>query len=209
MSTTDLAPNHHAHHAPFAGVVGLAAALTMIHGRDDDARLAIDLSGLTPGDTVVDIGSGPGVAARAAARHGATVIGVDPARVMLRVARLLTHRAPRVSYRTGAAEQLPLADQSAQVAWSIATVHHWRDIDAGLAEVRRVLADSGRFVAIERHVQPGARGHASHGWTEAQAERFSDACREHGFADVRIEHATGKRGAMLAVVATDRERRRG
>ena len=40
---------------------------------------------------------------------------------------------------TGVAEAIPLPEGSAAVAWSIATVHHWSDIDAGLREVRRVL----------------------------------------------------------------------
>jgi ubiquinone/menaquinone biosynthesis C-methylase UbiE len=50
-------------------------------------------------------------------------------------------------------------------------VHHWHDLDAGLAEVRRVLRPSGRFLAIERQVEPGATGLASHGWTAEQAHR--------------------------------------
>src|SRR4051812_20625105 len=82
-------PNHHAHYAGFSGIMGLVAATSMTFGRDGDARLAVRLGELHGGGTVVDIGCGPGVAARHAARHGATVIGVDPAPVMRRVARLL------------------------------------------------------------------------------------------------------------------------
>ena len=66
----------------------------------------------------------------------------------------------------GAAEALPVADDSVSVVWSIACVHHWADIDAGLREVRRILRSGGRWVAIERRSQPDARGLASHGWTE-------------------------------------------
>ncbi|HEX6417129.1 MAG TPA: hypothetical protein VFZ77_01485 [Acidimicrobiales bacterium] len=54
-------PNSHADHPGF------------------DADLAISLTGTGPGDDVVDIGCGPGVAVRrAAARGGASVTGVDP-----------------------------------------------------------------------------------------------------------------------------------
>jgi ubiquinone/menaquinone biosynthesis C-methylase UbiE len=178
------------------------AALSMVVGRDRDARLAVELSGAGSGDVVVDIGCGPGVAARYAARLGARVTGVDPAPVMLRVARLLTRRSGNVRYVEGTAEALPVPDDSASVVWSIATVHHWTDLDAGLREASRVLRSGGRLVAIERQTLPGARGHASHGWTDAQAHAFADRCREHGLTDVQVERNTSGRRSTVSVGAT-------
>lgn len=195
-------PNHHAHHRGFAGVSGAAIALVMAVGGGDRARLAIDLTGAGPQDTVVDLGCGPGTAVRRAARHGATVIGVDPARVMRRVATALSLGRPGVRYLDGSAEAIPLDDASATVVWSIATVHHWQDIDAGLAEARRVLRPGGRFLAVERHSAPGAKGLHSHGWTPAQAEAFAEACRAHGFVDVRTDEHHMGRHDVLAVLAT-------
>ena len=81
-------PNHHARYPGFAGPAGFLAAASMVLGGQRDARLAERLSGLAAGDTVADIGCGPGTAARRAARLGASVVGVDPAPVMLRLARL-------------------------------------------------------------------------------------------------------------------------
>jgi len=199
MTQHETVPNHHARHAPFSGPMGVLAALSMITGRAEDADVAMQLSGLGPGDAVVDIGCGPGAAVRRAARAGARAIGVDPAPIMLRIARLLTRRG--VSYRKGAAEQLPVDDGAAQVAWSIATVHHWRDLDAGLREVRRVVAPGGCFVAIERHTHPDARGLASHGWTDEQAAAFAARCEEHGFVDARVDRHRGKRRSTVSVTA--------
>jgi ubiquinone/menaquinone biosynthesis C-methylase UbiE len=86
---------------------------------------------------------------------------------MLRLARILTRSSLLACYLQGGAEALSLPDESASVVWSIASVHHWADLDAGLrGEARRVLRPAGRLVAIERRTQPGARGHASHGWTD-------------------------------------------
>jgi ubiquinone/menaquinone biosynthesis C-methylase UbiE len=194
-------PNHHADYPGFRGVAGLVAALSMVFGRKGDAQLAVRLSGMGPGDKVVDVGCGPGVAVRYSARLGATATGVDPAPVMLRVARLLTPSSAKVRYAEGAAEEMPLPEGSASVVWSIATVHHWSDIDAGLREVRRVLLTGGRLVAMERRAEPGARGHGSHGWTDEQATAFADRCREHGFTDVRLERATIGRRSTVSVVA--------
>lgn len=195
-------PNHHADHAGFSGLVGLGAALSMVVGREGDARLVARLSGVRPGDIVLDLGCGPGVAARHAARLGATVIGVDPAPVMLRVARLLSRRSENVRYVEGAAEAVPAADGSASVMWSIATVHHWADVDAGLREARRVIRGGGRLVALERRTRSGARGHASHGWTDSQAEAFAACCRDHGFVDVRVDRTTSGRRSTVSVIAT-------
>ena len=200
MTEQEAPPNHHANHPGFAGVAGFAAALSMVIGRKGDARVAVRLSGMHSGDTVVDIGCGPGAAVRYAARRGATAIGVDPAPVMVRVAKLLTRRTARVRYIEGFAEAIPLQDRSASIVWSIATVHHWGDIDAGLREARRVLVDGGRLVAIERQSKPGATGHASHGWTQEQADVFMNRTRQHGFADVRLERESTGRRTTISVV---------
>lgn len=187
-------PNHHAHYPGFAGLRGFLGAATMVLGRQGDARLAEELSGLGSEDTVVDVGCGPGAAVRRAARTAASVTGVDPAPIMLRVARLISREAKKVHFVEGSAEYVPLSDDSASVVWSIASVHHWADLDAGLHEALRVLRPGGRLVAIERHTRPGARGHASHGWTDDQAGSFADRCLAGGFADARVSrHTYGRR----------------
>lgn len=197
---TLLVPNHHADHPGFSGITGWLAALTMRVGRTRAAELAIELTGLSADDRLVDVGCGPGVAARLGAGRGAIVTGIDPAEVMLQAARRADRRGV-VTWMAGAAESLPLPDDSQDVAWSLAAVHHWPDLEGGLAEVRRVLTPEGRFLAVERRTKPGATGLASHGWTEPQAERFAEMCRSAGFATATVASHTAGRSRVLTVLA--------
>lgn len=185
--------NHHADHPGFAGPIGLVFATFMLASGRRLARLAVEQARVSSTDNVVDIGCGPGSAVRAAARSGAHVTGVDPSPMMLRVARTVTRNQPAVAWSQGTAENLPLPDGSATVAWSVKTVHHWQDVTAGLAEVKRVLAAGGRFLVIEREVRPDSTGLASHGWTDEQVQAFEAACREAGLGTVDVgKHVHGR-----------------
>ena len=194
---TDLAPNHHADYRQFSGAFGYLAGLTMIVGRGRDARLVADIAEPQAADHVLDIGCGPGTAARLAARDGTQVTGVDPAEPMLRLAGLLTRlRRPagEIDWLCGGAEDLPMPDESVTVCWSLASVHHWPDLEGGLSEVERVLRPGGTFIALEKRTQPGATGNASHGWTPAQADAFAALLTDHGFQSADVSnHDLGRR----------------
>jgi SAM-dependent methyltransferase len=203
------AANHqhgHAHgHERFQGVSGLVIGATMLVGRGSLSRLVAGLAGVGPGDRVLDVGCGPGGAAREAARRGATVTGVDPAPVMLRLGRSLSaSRSGRnIVFLQGTAEALPVADRAVTVAWAISSAHHWPDVPAGLRELHRVLAPGGRLIIAERAARPGARGLAAHGFTDAQAAETVAAAQAAGFAGARHEtHRAGRR--TLAVVRAHR-----
>jgi ubiquinone/menaquinone biosynthesis C-methylase UbiE len=190
--------NHHADYPGFSGLAGLVIGLLLLATGRASARLAMDRASVSAADRVVDIGCGPGSAVRAAARRGAAVTGVDPALIMLRLARALSRNQSRVAWCEGAAEDLPVPDGSATVVWSLATVHHWKDVRSGLAEARRVLAPAGRFLVIERRVRPGTNGLASHGWTDDQAQTFAAGCRVAGFDSVRTDqHRCGRRNVWV------------
>lgn len=186
MSDEPSVVNHHADHPGFAGLSGTLYGLVfLLTGRRNGMR-AVRAAGIGAADHVVDIGCGPGTAARLAARRGARVTGIDPSPVMLRLARAVGRARAGIVWAEGSAEALPVPDGDATVVWSLATVHHWRDVPQGLAEAMRVLRPGGRLVAVERRCEPGATGVASHGWTAAQAESFADHCRRAGMVDVTV-----------------------
>jgi SAM-dependent methyltransferase len=87
----------------------LLAGLGMLIIGRGYARLAVDLASVSDADRVVDIGCGPGSAVRAAAQRGASVVGVDPAPLMLRLAGAVTGDQSNITWSQGSAEKLPLA----------------------------------------------------------------------------------------------------
>ena len=188
-------------HERFQGASGLVIGAVMLVGRGAVSRLVADLAGVGPADRVLDVGCGPGGAAREAARRGGAVTGVDPAPLMLALGRYLSRgRSGRgIVFVQGTAEALPVPDRSVTVAWAISSAHHWADVAAGLGELHRVLEPGGRLIIAERLARPGTRGHATHGFTRAQAAETAAAAQAAGFAGSAHEtHRAGRR--MLAVV---------
>jgi ubiquinone/menaquinone biosynthesis C-methylase UbiE len=196
----------HAHgQERFGGVLGLMIGVVLLVRRGAVSRLVADLAEVGPGDQVLDVGCGPGGAAREAARRGAAVTGVDPAPVMLAMGRWLSRgRSGRsIQFVIGTAEALPMPDQSVTVAWAISSAHHWADVAAGLGELHRVLKPGGRLIIAERLTRSGARGMAAHGFTSAQAAESAAALGDAGFADAT--HQTRRAGRrVLAVVRAHR-----
>jgi SAM-dependent methyltransferase len=93
------------------------------------ARAPIEVRGAT----VLDIGAGTGVAARASLRAGARlVLATDPAPGMLHAAGHDMHRAAAEAYR------LPCRDGSFDLAVAAAVLGHLPDPVRGLREARRV-----------------------------------------------------------------------
>jgi SAM-dependent methyltransferase len=102
----------------------------------------LDAAGVRTGRRVLDIATGPGYVAGAAAQRGAAVIGVDFAPNMVAEARRLH---PHATFQEGDAEDLPFpAERFDAVVISFGLLHVSRP-EVVLAEVRRVLRPSGRL----------------------------------------------------------------
>lgn len=102
---------------------------------------------LLPGELVADVATGTGNCALAAARAGATVVGVDPAARLLDVARSRAAAEGLVArFVEGQAASLPLEDDAVDCATSVMGVIFEPDGAAAVAELRRVVRPGGRIV---------------------------------------------------------------
>jgi SAM-dependent methyltransferase len=98
-----------------------------------------------------EIGFGPGQLVELVCQldPGNLVYGVDPSPVMLAQAQrrnATAVAAGRADLRSGTADALPFPDRHVDYMVSVNSAAMWPDLDAGLAEARRVLAPGGRFV---------------------------------------------------------------
>jgi ubiquinone/menaquinone biosynthesis C-methylase UbiE len=153
--------------------------------------MVLNVAGLSAGQSVLDIGCGPGAAVRRAAPHVSRSVGVDRSPAMVRIAKRRSTKHENVFYSTAQAEALPFGDDEFDVIWTIHTYHHWEAPASGLAEAKRVLRPEGRFIIVETNTN------GSHGMTRQAAEHLETRLRLHGFAETEIT----RHGRELVVTA--------
>lgn len=112
------------------------------------------LAELTPGQDVLDLGSGGGLDVLLSARRvapGGTAYGLDMTDEMLALARAHQKRAgvTNATFLKGHIEAIPLPDASVDVVISNCVINLSPDKDAVLAEAHRVLRPAGRFAVSD------------------------------------------------------------
>ena len=102
-------------------------------------------------DRVLDLACGPGIVAEAIAPRVRQVVGLDATPEMLRLAKGRLNQAGLVNggFITGAAEQLPFESGLFEQIVTRLSFHHFGDVPAVLAEIRRVLRPKGRLVVAD------------------------------------------------------------
>ncbi len=162
----------------------------------------LDGVGAGPRVRLLDMASGPGYAAGAAAARGAEAIGVDFSSEQVAAAR---RHYPRASFQEGDAEALGFDDGSFDAVVSNFGMLHFAEPERAIAEAHRVLDAGGRFGFTVWSVPEKAIGFRvilgavqAHGDMDAPLPpgpsffRFSEAaeCRrclaEAGFAAIEV-----------------------
>jgi arsenite methyltransferase len=156
------------------------------------------LASLKEGETVIDLGSGGGVDCFLASRkvgNSGKVIGVDMTPVMIDKARenARNNNCKNVEFRLGEIENLPAADNTADVIMSNCVINLAPNKKKVFEEALRVLKPGGRFMvsdivllkelpeAVKRKAHPAScvRG-------AMMKDKYLETIRQAGFEDIKI-----------------------
>lgn len=168
----------------------------------------LDAAGVHTGSEVLDVGTGPGFVAAAAAARGARVTGIDVAEAMVEIAH---RRVPGGAFRLGSAEELPLPDAVFDAVVGNFVLLHLGHPERGAAEAHRVLRPGGRcaFTVWASAAANRALG-VFHDAVDAAGvvpsadipqgppmfrfgnhDAFAEVLRDASFTDIRIEECSG------------------
>jgi demethylmenaquinone methyltransferase/2-methoxy-6-polyprenyl-1,4-benzoquinol methylase len=190
-------------------------------------RLAVE-EVVQPGFRVLDACCGTGDLAIAAEREGGIVTGLDFSPAMLERAR---RKSGTVTWVEGDVLALPFPDGSFDAATVGFGVRNVADLEAGVAELARVLRPGGRLAILEITRPRGVLrpffslwfdrivpllgkvlpGGSAYTYLPASVKRFPDAealaelMRAHGFGDVRFRLLGGSIVALHTGVVDGRE----
>jgi ubiquinone/menaquinone biosynthesis C-methylase UbiE len=129
------------------GLLGWVIAQVMSRETGWENNKAIDLLGLQPGQSVLDVGCGHGASLKELARRvqRGRVAGLDPSAVMVGVAQKKA-RSRTIEIVRGQARDMPFETGAFDAVMSVHTIYFWDDPVNELREIKRVVAPNGRFV---------------------------------------------------------------
>jgi ubiquinone/menaquinone biosynthesis C-methylase UbiE len=142
------------HHDQVADAFGSTAAAYLtsaVHATGADLQTLAREVAATPDADVLDLGCGAGHVSFGVAPHARSVVAYDIAEGMLATVAAAARDRGLATIRTqqGPAEQLPFAAATFDWVLSRMSAHHWHDVPAALAEVRRVLKPGGRVLFVD------------------------------------------------------------
>lgn len=121
-------------------------------------RDALRRHGLAPGLRLLDVATGTGLVARAAADilgAAGRIVGLDPSRGMLKESQ----RNGSARLVQGVGEKLPFADASFDFVTMGYAMRHVPDLEMAFREYRRVLRRGGRVLILEMSRPESTIGH--------------------------------------------------
>ncbi|RMH14647.1 MAG: methyltransferase domain-containing protein [Planctomycetota bacterium] len=149
------------------------------------------LSLIPPDWVVADIGCGTGNVASLVAPVVERVVAVDQSGPMLKAARQRLKDWGNVAFEQGAAESLPLDDESVDAVVAALVLHHVEDVQAACGEMARVLRTDrgggvGLVIDMYAHEREEFRYQMGHRRLGFEPEALAGDLCEAGFARTRV-----------------------
>ncbi len=172
-----------------SGLLGRAITFLMNRHNAKMNAFAVRQLELSPADRVLEVGFGGGPNLPALMEQARRVAGVDrSADVVKRMAALYSEAviSGRADFRQGTMESLPCETASFDRVLTVNTVYFWKSLEAGFAEIHRVLAPGGRVVVgFEPKEAMQRRGFPPDIFTLRTVEEVSAALAAAGFTGIR------------------------
>ena len=162
---------------------------------------------LDPRCVVGDLGCGTGQVSALVAPFVERVVAVDASTEMLSAARSRLRNHKNVVLRKGALEELPIDDDSLDVAAFMLVLHHLPDPVAVLSEARRVLRPGGKLLIVDMypHEREQYKQQMGHVWLGFSEEKMGKHLAAAGFAPAAFHaidpEADAKGPALFTAVA--------
>jgi ubiquinone/menaquinone biosynthesis C-methylase UbiE len=169
------------------GRVGRAFGWMWLRVNGPINRRAVEALELRHGESVLEIGCGPGDAVRRLVQGGQArrIVAIDHAAAMVETARTLNREAMRegiVDIRECSVSAMPFREGSFDAVLAVNSVQFWPHLRLDLKSVLRILKPGGRLlVAMRMTMEPRAR---------RRCEMLLRALPNAGFVEVTMEEAT-------------------
>jgi len=154
------------------------------------AAWARALGHLLPELEIADLGCGEGYLTIEASRFAKRVIAIDRSEAVLEKARQTAkrRRVTNVEWTRGEIENLPLDDESVDVALLSQALHHATDPNVALAQAVRILRPGGRVLLLElrRHDEAWVRERLGDRWLGFDDDELRGMLEKTGLSGVKI-----------------------
>ena len=153
--------------------------------RQTDPRIAqMVLEALKDAKTIINIGAGSG----SYEPNDKYVVAVEPS-ITMRQQRIIQNKVPAIN---AFAESLPFDDKSFDASMAIVTIHHWPNIEKGLAEMKRVTKNQVLIMTFD----PDALDHL---WNVHYFRELIDVEKARYPKIDRITHALGGNCKVISI----------